>query len=386
MTQHTDKHSQSGNSSAARRTGWSCTWCCWSNLQASICLSAGKQRKLTAWLGSLSADSSQSQPALSSHDINTEMLQTSNTDKTTFAASSPKLPQASSLSTVSGKDIAASVRQPPVSLTRKGSGARAGASKRGAKVGQTSLKSFMQRSPAASVNAASASTAIMQRPFAAATVTASALDPGDSTSALVGLLETAPVGPSAPQEESDSRGQFGSGAAAEPPVAESSATQLLHQPALQRSSQQSDLDAAQQDPDQHAQPAADSRQKRCHAAISAGLQAEHLGHATNRTSSAALLETGDATGINTLSGPASSAQRDASDSSECLIADVGKAAATAAWSKIHSKMKAPKCKGHNEDCVIREVKKNGPNKGEALFCLGLQAVHCALLQVYSPCL
>ena len=41
-----------------------------------------------------------------------------------------------------------------------------------------------------------------------------------------------------------------------------------------------------------------------------------------------------------------------------------KAAATEAWQRIHTKMKAPKCKGHNEDCVIREVKKNGPNKGE----------------------
>lgn len=46
------------------------------------------------------------------------------------------------------------------------------------------------------------------------------------------------------------------------------------------------------------------------------------------------------------------------------VPDAEKAAATEAWQRIHSKMKAPKCKGHSEDCVIREVKKNGPNKGE----------------------
>ena len=46
------------------------------------------------------------------------------------------------------------------------------------------------------------------------------------------------------------------------------------------------------------------------------------------------------------------------------VPDAEKAAATEAWQRIHSKMKAPKCKGHSEDCVIREVKKSGPNKGE----------------------
>lgn len=46
------------------------------------------------------------------------------------------------------------------------------------------------------------------------------------------------------------------------------------------------------------------------------------------------------------------------------IPDTEKAAATEAWQRIHTKMKAPRCKGHSEDCVIREVKKNGPNKGE----------------------
>jgi len=56
-------------------------------------------------------------------------------------------------------------------------------------------------------------------------------------------------------------------------------------------------------------------------------------------------------------------QSDAFGSQRNSAADAGKAAVTAAWSKIQNKMKAPKCKGHGEDCVIREVKKNGPNKG-----------------------
>lgn len=34
-----------------------------------------------------------------------------------------------------------------------------------------------------------------------------------------------------------------------------------------------------------------------------------------------------------------------------------------AWNKIKDRMKPPKCKGHNEDCVIRQVKKKGKNHG-----------------------
>ncbi|KAL0047212.1 hypothetical protein WJX82_009612 [Trebouxia sp. C0006] len=58
---------------------------------------------------------------------------------------------------------------------------------------------------------------------------------------------------------------------------------------------------------------------------------------------------------------------DAFGSQSSSAADAGKAAVTAAWSKIQNKMKAPKCKGHGEDCVIREVKKNGPNKGRLFY-------------------
>ena len=40
--------------------------------------------------------------------------------------------------------------------------------------------------------------------------------------------------------------------------------------------------------------------------------------------------------------------------------------AAAAWREIHERMKPPKCPGHKEDCVIRTVKKKGPNFGESL--------------------
>ena len=38
-------------------------------------------------------------------------------------------------------------------------------------------------------------------------------------------------------------------------------------------------------------------------------------------------------------------------------------AAKAAWAQIQQRMKPPLCKGHNEPCVIRQVKKGGPNQG-----------------------
>ena len=41
-------------------------------------------------------------------------------------------------------------------------------------------------------------------------------------------------------------------------------------------------------------------------------------------------------------------------------------AAKAAWSRIQESAKPPLCSGHQEPCVIREVKKRGPNKGMML--------------------
>lgn len=51
------------------------------------------------------------------------------------------------------------------------------------------------------------------------------------------------------------------------------------------------------------------------------------------------------------------------DAASKPAAMVDRATAAAAWQQIHQKMKPPKCAGHKEDCVIREVKKAGPNKG-----------------------
>ena len=46
--------------------------------------------------------------------------------------------------------------------------------------------------------------------------------------------------------------------------------------------------------------------------------------------------------------------------------DSSTAAAKAAWSRIQESAKPPLCSGHQEPCVIREVKKKGPNKGVIL--------------------
>lgn len=76
------------------------------------------------------------------------------------------------------------------------------------------------------------------------------------------------------------------------------------------------------------------------------------------------------------------------------VLDVDKAAATEAWQRIHTKMKAPRCKGHSEDCVIREVKKNGPNKGGlpqplrvcGNFSVTLAGMNSAPVVICSGCL
>ncbi len=111
----------------------------------------------------------------------------------------------------------------------------------------------------------------------------------------------------------------------------------------------------------------------------AGVDLHHAEAADRQVSNDAALEheAGPLQGISLASAPSQSqaeaadpssrsaqlSQSDAFGSQSNSAADAGKAAVTAAWSKIQNKMKAPKCKGHGEDCVIREVKKNGPNKG-----------------------
>lgn len=44
-------------------------------------------------------------------------------------------------------------------------------------------------------------------------------------------------------------------------------------------------------------------------------------------------------------------------------------AAKAVWKEIQERMKPPLCKGHAEPCVIRQVKKGGPNQGNFLSSL-----------------
>ncbi|KAK9830809.1 hypothetical protein WJX74_008240 [Apatococcus lobatus] len=57
--------------------------------------------------------------------------------------------------------------------------------------------------------------------------------------------------------------------------------------------------------------------------------------------------------------PASQEASEASQSSA--------SAAAHAWKQIQQRMQAPKCKGHNEDCVIRQVKKSGANQGRLFY-------------------
>jgi hypothetical protein len=38
-------------------------------------------------------------------------------------------------------------------------------------------------------------------------------------------------------------------------------------------------------------------------------------------------------------------------------------ATRAAWQRIANRMVPPKCRGHGEACVLRTVKKSGPNQG-----------------------
>jgi len=90
---------------------------------------------------------------------------------------------------------------------------------------------------------------------------------------------------------------------------------------------------------------------------------EHEAGISQGTSLASMPSQVEAKAADPSSRSTQSSQSDAFGSQSSSAADAGKAAVTAAWSKIQNKMKAPKCKGHGEDCVIREVKKNGPNKG-----------------------
>ena len=109
-------------------------------------------------------------------------------------------------------------------------------------------------------------------------------------------------------------------------------------------------------------------QKQAHEEVLSSTPGQGLGAiGQSRLSSDVCLGSGGMEAVDQHLPSAASSQGDLLASQDSTAAAPGdKAAVTAAWSKIHSKMRAPKCKGHNEDCVIREVKKSGPNKGMCL--------------------
>ena len=301
---------------------------------------AGKQRKLTAWLGAVSAKPSSKPTACAQPDFDSQPAPAFSPQAglshagTVFQSPS----RADSPTTAACTDsAAASGRHLLSSFTRKSSGVRAGSGKLGGKTGQTSLRAFMQRpaaDAAAKANAASASNAVEQSinsvPMA---------NHSNSTAACVTLLGIAPTGSSDSQDHKTAIKQSDAGAIPGSSGAQHSA-QLPKQdyPQLSSPSTLSELHSLDAISGTSEQLAPDRGQKRSFA------PAHDLDIEKQRPDSASTFP---------------ESQPDVS-----TALDTEKAAVTAAWSKIQSKMKAPKCRGHNEDCVIREVKKNGPNKGE----------------------
>lgn len=320
--------------------------------------SAGKQPKLTAWLGAFTSGPSSKPPAPAWAEPSSQTapaipsppgLDHAATDT---ACSTASRANSLGLAPAAGGDSAATAaRQQPSSITRKGSGARAGWGKHGARAGQTSLRAFMQRPPAATLNPASATV------------------PGDSTSTNAGLLDGfAPASVSDPQHQEATVRQSDVG------LASSSEAQVLCQLLARGDSEQSSFGSASQmrAPEEQAGPdlqLASERGLKRKGPLTEGCDMQQRAAAMRGAGSAVLFESHQQAAVE------AGAKFDAFNSSQSNVpgsqasanaaSDAGKAAVTAAWSKIQSKMKAPKCRGHSEDCVIREVKKNGPNKGTA---------------------
>ena len=301
---------------------------------------AGKQRKLTAWLGAVTADSD-SKPAAPAEPEPASVISSQaglNNADTAFQAPT----RASSLTVAASSDTAAtSGRHTPSSFTRKGSGARAGPSKLGGKAGQTSLRAFMQRPAADATTIADAVTAPNAAVQSISSVPRAGHSNSNSTPHSVGLLGFVPAGSSDLQDQKTAIRQYDVGATPDSSGAQHS-TQLPQQDCSQLSSL-SQLHSLEAPFCTSEQLAPDRGQKRTHA-FAHYLNIEQ--HAVEQHR------------------PESAVSVPESQPSVSAASDTEKAAVTAAWSKIQSKMKAPKCRGHNEDCVIREVKKNGPNKGE----------------------
>ena len=224
----------------------------------------------------------------------------------------------------------------------------------------------------------------MQRPAAAATAIAKAatapnavapsMNPvprashGSKTAASAGLLGAAPEGSSDSQGHQTAPRQFSVGTVPDLSGAQD-VTQLPEQDCPQLSSLSNlsrphSLDAPLSTCQQ---PASDRGQKRTRAlandvSIERHAEEQHIPESVKV--SIGYQQSAFGAVVSAVSSSQSSVSAPESQPSLSAASDAEKAAVTAAWSKIQSKMKAPKCRGHNEDCVIREVKKNGPNKGE----------------------
>lgn len=225
-------------------------------------------------------------------------------------------------------------------FSRKGSSSKASA--RGGKAGQTNLRTFLQQRPAAVTTTATATSAKADA-TANAAATSSTHTIQTATPAAAGASPVTAL-----------------------PVTAMSVTAMSHDPLMSARSadDKSAVPAASVHPVMPQQAGADLQ----HAGaadrqMSSDPALEHEAGILQGTSLASMPSQVEAKAADPSSRSTQSSQSDAFGSQSSSAADAGKAAVTAAWSKIQNKMKAPKCKGHGEDCVIREVKKNGPNKG-----------------------
>lgn len=311
----------------------------------------GKQRKLTAWLGGATSVelvhsqlTAASQPPLPNPNDPHQHCFT----KLSSSISTDPFSTAEHVTTPTVQGIIhiapSAIPRAGAGLPRQGSGSKAGA--RGGKAGQTNLRTFLQQRPAAVTTTATATNA--------------KADASANAAAMSSTHMTQTATPAA----------AGASPVTALPVTALSATAMSHDPQISARSAEvkSAVPAASMKPVMPQQ---------------AGAELQHAKAADRQMSNAAgpEHEAGPLQGISLASAPshsqadaadpssrsAQSSQSDAFGSQSNSAADAGKAAVTAAWSKIQNKMKAPKCKGHGEDCVIREVKKNGPNKGRLFY-------------------
>ena len=297
---------------------------------------AGKQRKLTAWLGSITNENQtqsrldvSSQPPLvdpnSTHRTHAPTV-TNDRAASQCTTTEPSLNAAEAVSSAAPSALLRAFS----SFTRRGSG-----SKGSNKASQTSLRSFLQQAPVA----AAALTTPIQQSLAGQNPS---LLPNLSQSSSTVVSDAAQAGVHAPVF----------------PL-----TNVTHAATAQKSMWLK------------AEAAADTTQvSEAHVDLSQDAASTKPQDTLQRRSSNTELKTqeqqaGTQSGATPGLGQndvgftsAVPSEVDASSQSGSAP-DADKAAVTAAWSRIQSQMKAPKCKGHGEDCVIREVKKSGPNKG-----------------------